>query len=394
MRARVGRWCLIVCAAASAGVAMTAGASARGECRHACGAERQACRRAASAARGPAVRDAKRFCARQRADCRHCCRTRAADTTCVAPSVTITEAAPDRIGGTVAHAGGADVRIVGWTLSDRCYAQETSVSPGPDGTFSFATRPWSRVAVLLVDPSYRLPSLASIDYHPGTDPGVLAWAETPPSPTLSFAGATWRPKHSAPSPVGPGPCIFHEQNAATDGAGTLHLRTEVRDGGWTCGEAVLDGPRGYGVYTCQVADGVDRLDRNTVLGLFLYETDTREIDVECSAVLTGFASGCQFVVQPFTHPGNRVVFRVPPGVGLTHRIAWHAGRVDFLTWKGFAPQPPPFADVVSGGTHSGADVPPAGALRTRANLWLFLGQAPAAGASQDVALRDFTFVPE
>jgi hypothetical protein len=394
MRARVATWCLIAWAAAHAGNAIAAGASARGECRQACGAERQACRRAAAGTRGPALRDAKHFCARQRVACRRCCRTGAADATCVAPSVTITDPAPARISGVVSHAGGSDRRIVGWARTDRWYAQETSVSPGPDGSFAFATRPWARVAALLVGPTYRLPSLPSIDYHPGTDPGVLAWAETPPSPTLSFAGATWRAKHSAPSPVGPGPCVFHEQNATVVAAGALHLRTEARDGVWTCGEAVLDGPRGYGVYTFQVADGVDRLDRNTVLGLFLYETDTREIDVECSAVLTGFASGCQFVVQPFHTPGNRVVFRVPAGVGLTHRIAWHAGRVDFLTWKGFAPYPPPFADLVYGWTHTGQDVPPAGALRTRANLWLFLGQAPAAGASQDVALRGFTFVPE
>jgi len=394
MRARDGRAYLVACAAVCGAIAAAARPPARVECRHACAAERQACRRAASGPRGPAMRDAKRFCAQQRVACRRCCRAGATEATCLAPSVTITAAAPDRIGGVVAHAGGADRRIVGWAHTDRWYAQETDVSPGPDGTFAFATRPWSRVAALLVDPSYRVPALPSIDYHPGTDPGVLAWAETPASPTLSFAGATWRPKDSVPSAVGPGPCVFHGQNATVDEAGALHLRTEARDGVWTCGEAVLDGPRGYGVYTFQVADGVDRLDRNTVLGLFLYETDTREIDVECSAVLTGFASGCQYVVQPFQHPGNRVVFRVPPGVGLTHRIAWHADHVDFLTWKGFAPYPPPFADVVYGWTHGGPDVPPAGALRTRANLWLFLGLAPAAGASQDVGLRGFTFVPE
>jgi hypothetical protein len=292
------------------------------------------------------------------------------------------------------------VRLSSWAHTDRYYPQpfltELYTCVREDGSWSFFTHGGKRTIVLLVDDTYVGPAgppplPASIDHHPATDRGVLAWAELPPSRTLRFAGETWWVKESEPHTTDPGPCVFSADPASVfvdhDG---LHLRTRTHGNTWTCAEVVLDRARGYGAYTFQVASALDTLDARIVFGGFLFESLAREIDVECSPALTGAPNGCQYVVQPFDRPGNRRIFPIPGGP-TTHRISWQVDRIEFLSWRGVQPFPPDPQDVIDSFVYTGPDIPPAGNDRMRFNLWLSGGTSPAGGAASEVVIRSFDY---
>jgi hypothetical protein len=308
------------------------------------------------------------------------------------PNVTILDLAPGatQVRGAVSDVNLAGLRISGWARTDRWYPQPALDRPftalAADGTWSYATHPWEQVAVLLVDDSYTLPG-ASIDYHPATDPGVVAWTEQPASKALTFAGDRWWVKESTPFASDPGSCVFSRENVWTAADG-LHLRVVERAGVWTCAEAVLDGPKGYGVYTFQIVGRLDALDPREVFSPFLFESPTREIDIEFSrALATPFAA--QYVVQPFTRSGNRHRFDLPAITESTHRIVWRADVVEFLSWRGLTPFPPAPEDALQEWTYTGPDIPPPGRMRVRVNLWLHGGLPPASGAGSEVVVRSF-----
>jgi hypothetical protein len=181
--------------------------------------------------------------------------------------------------GTTNNLRTGSVRISAWAHTDRYYPQPLLTAPftciGSDGSWSYFTNPWQRVIVLLVDDTYAIPAgpsplPPSIDYHPSTDPGVLAWTEIPPSRTLSFGGATFWVKDSDHFETGPGPCVFSpgEQNVFVDGDGRLHLKILKQGSTWTCSEVVLDRSRGHGAYTFQVVSALDKLDSRDVFPAF------------------------------------------------------------------------------------------------------------------------------
>jgi len=322
-----------------------------------------------------------------------------------APSVEIRTVPPGGASGTVSGVANnidtSKVHLSGWAHTDRYYPQPLLTQPftciPSDGSWSYFTNPWKRVIVLLVDDTYQIPtspSNPSIDYHPSTDPGVLAWAEIPPSRTISFGGEQWWVKDSAPYATGPGPCVFSpaETNVFVDNSGRLNLSIVQQATGWTCTEVVLDRSRGHGTYTFQVVSPLNALDHQEVFSGFLFESLTREIDIECSPVLTGREDGCQYVVQPFDTPGNRLIFSIPSGSS-THRILWSADHIEFLSWKGLQPFPPDPADIIQDWEYTGPDIPPPGRERMRFNFWLFNGQPPVGGQGATVVIDGFQFSP-
>jgi len=308
------------------------------------------------------------------------------------PTVSIAGLEPKAVvvRGVVRNVALTGLRILGWARTDRWYPQPVLDAPFPalaaDGTWSYTTHPWEQVAVLLVDERYTLPG-ASIDYHPATDPGVVAWAEQPASKVVTFSGHRWWVKDSAPFATDPGPCVFSRENVSLAADG-LHLRVVERAGVWTCAEAVLDAPQGYGVYTFQLAGRLDALDPQEVFSPFLFESPAREIDIEFSQTLAS-PLDAQYVIQPFTRPGNLRRFALPAVTESTHRIVWRADAVEFLSWRGFAPFPPASGDVLQGWTYTGPDIPPPGRMRVRVNLWLSGGLPPVGGAGSEVVVRAF-----
>ena len=102
-----------------------------------------------------------------------------------------------------------------------------------------------------------------------------ASAARPPS-GLPFAGRSWVVRSGT---GGPGPNSWAGSLPSVDASG-LHLRVAQVGGRWSCSEVFLTSPLGFGTYewTFRVPPG--GLDANVVLGLFTYETDARETDIE------------------------------------------------------------------------------------------------------------------
>ena len=140
---------------------------------------------------------------------------------------------------------------------------------------------------------------------------------------------------------------------------------------------VLNRSLGYGVYTRQLAAPPTGYDSNIVLGLFTYESDSREVDIEFSRWGGAFPNAtADFAVQP------RAVRRFEAGGGapFTASYAWGAGGINFTcgaaAWQ-----------------YTGPDTPPPGGERVHMNLWLVRGLAPVTGEGAEVVVTGFTFSP-
>jgi hypothetical protein len=206
--------------------------------------------------------------------------------------------------------------------------------------------------------------------------------------TVSFAGRTWNVRRNPTAKQGPGPNYFSGANVCV-GSDGLHLRiAKDAQGRWQCAEVFLGASLGYGTYEWTVASRVDDLNAQAVLGLFTYETDTREIDVEFSR--WGWAAdptNGQFVVQPWDTTGNLQRFTQTAIVTSIQRFTWTAGSVTFTS------RSPDNAWTFTW-TRTTTDVPPPGGERVHMNLWLYQGAALANSAtSAEVVISNFTFTP-
>lgn len=199
---------------------------------------------------------------------------------------------------------------------------------------------------------------------------------------LQWAGYTFSVKSGQ---GGPGPNTFSTANAfvnATTGDLTLLLRQNAVSGQWECAEVALLTSLGYGTYSWALrADSTVGFDKAAVLGLFTYESDDREIDIEFSAWDNLFSNvNADFAVQPAT---VKRFFAGPESSDLLFaNYTWAPGRVDFMCCNGVA------------WSHTGADVPPPGGERVHMNVWLFKGAPPASGwGGASVRLQNFSFAP-
>lgn len=216
-------------------------------------------------------------------------------------------------------------------------------------------------------------------------PATAAFAPAPAA-TLTFAGRNWTVK--AGSGLGPGPNVWSADCATVDDAGALHLRVAVVDGAWACGEVSLPSALGYGVYSWDVASDVTHMDPAVVLGLFTYEDDTHELDVEMSRWGDpGNANNADFAVQPSDVPANLHNYAIPAGVtAVRATYAWAPASVSFtLVSTAGAP-------FRAAWQRNGSAVPVArGRESVHMNAWLFRGRAPTTGV--DIVVSNFSWAP-
>ena len=301
-----------------------------------------------------------------------------------------------QIRGAANNVDAAGTKVVLWALTNIWYVQPLIAAPFTticdDGSWMNTTHSWKRMVALLVNSAYQ-PGSTRLT-HPGLDPGVLAWVEFPPlrpDMPVQFSGHSWGVKVSEDR-FDPGPNYWSAgtDNIWTD-AGGLHLRLVFQSGKWLCPEVYLLQSLGYGTYTFQLGTRVDSLDPNAVFAGFIYESLTRELDIEFSSALAG-PNTMQYVVQPYTTPGNILRFDMSAEQYSTHQIVWEPTQVTFRSWRGLDATPDPDS-VINVWVYTGSDTPPAGGERFRFNLWLFGGQPPASGIGNEVIIRFFSHSP-
>lgn len=300
----------------------------------------------------------------------------------------------DIVFGSVDVPDTAAYRIVLWAKTDRWYVQPSVAEPftwvSSSGLWWNYTNPWDRIVALLVDTTY-VPG-ATRQYHPSSDPGVVAWDEYPekdPDRYLSWSGYRWRVKQV--DLAGPGPNAFSDDtaNVRVDQDDQLHLRIDYRDGTWYCSEIILDQCFGYGIYSFKLNSRVDNLDFNTIFAGFIFDTSAQEFDIEFSQRLaTPF--NAQFVVQPWYNPGNIEFFDMPAGSQTSHAFEWRADRIVFTSWYGHADTTTP-ATLVHTWTYTGSDIPVTTTEHMIFNLYLFGGEAPVGGTGDEVIVKSFNY---
>jgi hypothetical protein len=223
---------------------------------------------------------------------------------------------------------------------------------------------------------------------------------TPANRSIRFAGHNWSVKTG--DGLGPGPNNFSDSadNVWVDDNGALHLKISTINGRWYCSEIISDESFGYGTYVFTIADRVDTLDENIVLGLFTWDTwapqyNYREIDFEFSRWQHSANDNSQYVIQPWDTAGNLSRFNIDyagQGHDTTHVMTWRPEGISFKSYYGdFALAPSP-ENVIRDWYYTGSDNPPPGGENVRINLWLISGLAPTDGAESEIILSDFEFL--
>ena len=107
--------------------------------------------------------------------------------------------------------------------------------------------------------------------------------------TIKFSGFEWLIKDSKNRITGPGKNYFSSstENVWVDTLGRLHLKITQRNDKWYSSEVRLTQSLGYGKYIFHLDSLPQELDKDMVIGLFMYDhLDTgnfhKEIDIEFS----------------------------------------------------------------------------------------------------------------
>ncbi len=308
-----------------------------------------------------------------------------------------------QLSGRACNVDPTQVKVVIYALTNEWYVQPFVDAPFTDisanGSWSSLTHPWSSIVVLLVNPANYKPAATEIT-NPALDPGVLAYTQYPHAlASITFSGQTWGIKvtgNASGDQFDPGPNFWSNDasvvNVAADG---LHLKITQINGMWQCGEVHLLQSLGHGIYTVQVNSHLDQLDPNTVAApLFIYAAPGQELDNEYSGAggLVPSPFNAQFVVQPFTVPGNIVYYTQPSTAQFTSQMEWRADHVTFRAWNGWAAVPAA-ADIIFQWTYTGVNIPPVGQERARMNIWLLHGNAPVKGIGGEMVINSFAFQP-
>jgi hypothetical protein len=292
-------------------------------------------------------------------------------------------------------------QIAIYVLTNEWYLQTTFSSSG-DAAWSANNIPntWASIVAVVYPASYSAPATNFL--NPGLDPQGKYWTEYQSDPlgqsTLSFSGYTWGIKETATAnstdEFGPGPNYWStEASVVSVQSGALNLHIQKVNGLWQCGEVYLTKSLGYGTYTVQVGSPLNALNINTVASpTFLYVGANQEFDSEFSGPggLVPTPHNSQFVVQPYTAPGNIMYYNLPSTSQFTVQMVWQANSIIFTAWNGWAASSTP-GTLIYAWTYTGSYIPPVGQDRVHISLWLDNGNAPTSGTGDSMVINSFTF---
>jgi len=152
---------------------------------------------------------------------------------------------------------------------------------------------------------------------------------------------------------------------------------------------------GYGRYEFYLASRVDLIDKNVVAGLFAYQDDRKEIDIEFSR-WGGLTTNSQYVVQPGPYTNQNLCrFNTQlHGNNSTHRFEWTRRSISFRSLQGHYAEPPSRDYIIAAWNYRGDHIPGPDRARLLVNLWLFHGVEPSDGREPELIIGQFRFTPE
>ncbi len=201
---------------------------------------------------------------------------------------------------------------------------------------------------------------------------------------ITFSGIKWLVKDSRVVPKGPGNNWWSDdaESVWVDEEGALHLRIRNIGGKWFSAEVISQETFGYGSYTFFLASNIERYDPNIVVGLFAYEDDKNEIDIEFSQWGNPDDVYGGYTVQPEPYTTENQ-YRFPlnlNGLYSTHKFTWKPKRIRFESFHDHFEQIPSNDYLIQKWTYTGAKIPREGHVHLHINFWLFskdIGTNPA-----------------
>ena len=155
--------------------------------------------------------------------------------------------------------------------------------------------------------------------------------------TIEFSGYKWEVKESYGKQTGPGNNYFSgsKENVYVDTLGKLHLRLTYKDDKWYCPEVRMVNIHGYGNYFFSIDSLITPLDKDIVVGLFLYDRNDslnfhKEVDVEFSQWGHESSLNSQYVIQPKESDAHR--YNTNFNKNTKHKISLRPNKIKFKSW--------------------------------------------------------------
>ncbi len=222
---------------------------------------------------------------------------------------------------------------------------------------------------------------------------------------VKFSGFNWRVKSGGR--FGPGNNYFSDSkdNVWVDQSGRLHLRITRQGDKWFSAELAIEKVLGYGDYIFKTVGRIDLLDRNTVLGLFLWEYQenyagsensnvANEFDIEFSTWKQIGNKQAQFVCQPWQKSANIHRFYIainPLDQTSSHAFLWTPEKMNCRSWRGHSDNPDSTL-MVDTWVYRGNDLPKPESPRIHINFWC-IEEPPSDLKEHEIIIAEFKFVP-
>lgn len=206
--------------------------------------------------------------------------------------------------------------------------------------------------------------------------------------TLSFAGIDWYVRTGNGGP-GPNNWSDAEDQVWVDDNGDLHLTIRKIDNIWYCSEVYAQQSMGYGNYRFYVASALENYDPHIVAGLFTYENDENEIDIEFSKWGNPNNPSGWYTVQPPPYSTeNQQSFELNlAGAYSTHLFEWNSTSIFFQSYHGHYPTLPSADYLINEWNYNGSHIPNVGNERLHINFWLFQGQVPTNNQNAELIIK-------
>lgn len=209
--------------------------------------------------------------------------------------------------------------------------------------------------------------------------------------TIQFSGINWYVRND-PGEPGPNQWSDTENNAWVDSLGYLHLKITKVGNTWYCSEIYSEKSYGYGKYIFQLASNAEKYDRNIIVGLFTYENDSREIDIELSRWGDTNSVAGWYTIQPppYTSANEKSFALNMTDNYSTHIIDWSKDSINLQSYHGNFDGEPSADSLIQQWTYKGNKNPPAGAERLHINFWLLDGLAPVNQKEAELIIESVT----
>lgn len=216
--------------------------------------------------------------------------------------------------------------------------------------------------------------------------------------TLEFSGYRWVVKESNNRHTGPGKNYFSgsRDNVWIDEEGRLHLRITYRNDRWYCAEVRMINSLGYGKYTFYIERFPQPLDKDAVMGLFMYNhEDTtnyhNEIDIEFSKWGKDAEVNSQYVVQPYEDKANR--FQTDLQRGTKHEIQVRKRKIYFKSQYHSGINPDSISSTFAEWKYKLDQTYKTSNEKVSINLWLYKATEPSNLKELEVIVSRFEFSP-